>query len=215
MFEKIKVVMFMMGALFMLPSCDGIYDDPNDMPVEQTTDNSFSYIDATSYTTWNYINLEDGSIYALEYDDTVNIPKNWTFALHRYDCKTNSGKAIETEFSSISDFLSAFEAGSYHIPEDSAFKCDTIGEIIIDLSQMMSEIIIYAESEVNKELSKWLDVDTSVMPPIYTPSNKVYLLKLEDGSIAAIRFTGFSNPFYYDTKGYISFDYIYPIYSGE
>ncbi len=206
---KLKVFLFMIGALPMLLSCDGIYDDPSDMPQEQKSENTFSYIDATSYTSWVYINLNDLSIVTLEYDDTVNIPKDFSFALHRYDCKTNSGSALETEFSSIDELLSSFQAGNYILPRESEFESDTMGEIIIDLSQMMSNIVIYAESKVNKELSKWLDVDTSVMPPIYTPSSKVYLLRLKDGSIVAIRFTGFSNPYYYDTKGYISFEYAF------
>ena len=60
----------------------------------------------------------------------------------------------------------------------------------------------------NPELSKWLNVDTSEMPPIYTPSNKVYLLKMKDGTMAAIRLVSYMNAA--GTKGYMTFDYLYP-----
>lgn len=46
------------------------------------------------------------------------------------------------------------------------------------------------------------------MPPIYTPSNKVYLLRMEDGTMAAIRLTSYMNA--KGAKGYMTFDYLYP-----
>ena len=46
------------------------------------------------------------------------------------------------------------------------------------------------------------------MPPIYTPSNKVYLLRMKDGTMAAIRLVSYMNAA--GIKGYMTFDYIYP-----
>ncbi len=82
--------------------------------------------------------------------------------------------------------------------------------IITDLSGMMSGNIIYADSPCNLELSKWLNLDLSIMPPIYTPGNRVYLLKMADGTMAAIRFRSYMHTST-GKKGYVSFDYIYPL----
>ncbi len=208
--ERIGIVFIAIGT-FLFCSCDGIYDDISNMPTDNITDNSFSYIDATDYTTWVYIDLADGTLTTLAYDDSINIPVSWTFALHRYDCKTNGGSVCETAFTSIDEFLNAVESGQFILPDETEFTADTDEEIIIDVSHMVEGTLIYALSQVNVVMTRWLDVDLITMPPIYTQSGKVYLIRLADLTCAAVRFTGFTNPYYYDAKGYISFEYIYPV----
>ncbi len=198
-------------VLCLTAACDSIYDDISQMPADTVTDNSFAYVNATDYTTWVYINLSDGTTVTLAYDDSDNIPEEWTFALHRYDCKTHDGRAAETEFTSISEFETAVSSGQFPRPGDDIFTEDTDENIAIDVSHMVEGYLIYAVSQVNVVLTRWLDVNLITMPPIYTQSGKVYLVRLAGGDDAAIRFTGFSNPYYYDAKGYISFDYIYPV----
>ncbi len=65
-----------------------------------------------------------------------------------------------------------------------------------------------AASYYNEELSKWLNVDKSNMPPTYTLSNKVYMVKLKDGTYAAVRLTNYMNAS--GVKGFMTIDYIYP-----
>ncbi len=204
-------IVCMIGAFYTLLSCDSIYDDISEMPATGQTDNAFAYIDATDFTKWVYINIDDGSLVTLDYKDTLDIPDEWTFALHRYDCKTNGGKVMETTFSSISDLQAAIQGGAFNEPDETQLVADVQGQIIIDVSHMLDLYLIYDDAQLNEEFTKWLDVNIAYMPPIYTPSNKVYLLRLNDGTYMAVRFTGFSNPYYYDTKGYISFDYLYPV----
>ncbi|MCD8291978.1 MAG: HmuY family protein [Prevotella sp.] len=201
----------MIGVMYNLLSCDSIYDDISEKPASGQMGNSYSYIDATDYTKWVYINLDNGEITTLDYKDTLDIPEDWTFALHRYDCKTNGGAVLETSYTSLDDLQAAIKGGAFTEPEESQMVSDSPGQIIIDMSHMLDLYIIYDDDCLNEEFTKWLDVNISYMPPIYTPSNKVYLLRLKDGTYVAVRFTGFSNPYYYDTKGYISFDYIYPV----
>ncbi|MCD8288389.1 MAG: HmuY family protein [Prevotella sp.] len=208
--ERIGIVFIAIGT-FLFCSCDGIYDDISNMPADNITDNSFSYIDATDYTTWVYIDLADGTLTTLAYDDSINIPDSWTFALHRYDCKTNGGKVLETAFTSIDEFLSAVESGLFTLPDETEFTADSEEEIIIDVSHMVEGTLIYAPAQVNVVMTRWLDVNLITMPPIYTQSGKVYLIRFADFTCAAVRFTGFTNPYYYDAKGYISFEYIYPV----
>lgn len=208
--NNLLVCCLMVFAVLMAASCDDIYDDPSNIPVEEE-DNAYSYVDATEYTNWVYLNLEDGSQTTLAYDNTEDVPAQWTFALHRYDCKTNGGSAYETSFSTLDELTTAIDGGTFTVPDASQFTADEDGKITIDMSGMMSGNIGYADSKINKVLGKWLDVDTSQMPPIYTMSNKVYLLRTSNGSVAAIMFTNYANPLKSNTKGYISFDYIYPL----
>lgn len=191
--------------LLALSSCDDIYDDPADMPSEQK-ENSYTYVDCTDYKTWVYFNLEDGSQTSLSYD-SEELPSDWTFAMHRYDCKTNGGSAYETSYTSITDLTTAISAGTFSIPDASAFTADVDSKVTIDMSHMMEGYLDYADSKVNEVMAKWLYVDTTNMPPEYTPSNKVYLVRTADGKVYAVLFTAYSNPQKYNTKGYISFDY--------
>lgn len=84
----------------------------------------------------------------------------------------------------------------------------TTDRITIDMSQMMDGIIVYAEDYYNPCLSRWLDVDTSTMPPVYTLSGRVYLLRLADGTYAALRLTNFMDDA--AVKGVMTIDYLYP-----
>ncbi len=205
---KGRYALSVLALCAVLFSCE-LYDDRTLMPTD-SGDNSFSYVDATDYAQWVYLNLEDGTSVALEYNDEADIPEEWTFALHRYDCKTNGGTACETEFSSLEALEKALSEGTFSV-KGGDYVADVEDSIYIDLSHMIDSVVVYAPSLVNKELSKWMDLDLSFMPPIYTPSGRVYIICTRQGVYGAIRFTGYSNPYYYDAKGYISFDYIYPL----
>jgi hypothetical protein len=126
--------------------------------------------------------------------------------MHRFDCKTNGGEVLETSFTSLEELVA-----SGALPEG-RFTPDewTTDKVAYDLSQMIqSNIIGYAESYYNPVLSRWMNVDISGMPPTYTPSDRVYIIRFEDGELAALRFTDFVGP--WGIKGFNSFDYIYPL----
>jgi hypothetical protein len=74
---------------------------------------------------------------------------------------------------------------------------------------MMDGYLTYTESDYNTELSKWLDVDTSNMPPTYTLSNKVYVVRLSDGTRAAVKLDNYMDAA--GIKGVLTSRYIYPI----
>ncbi len=199
------------GVAMTVLACDGIYDDPDTVAPVQTKENSYQYIDATKYTNWIYINLHGRDSVTLDYRYTANIPHHWDLAIHRYDVKTNGGGALETNYTSLDALRSDIESGVFVEPVGANYKEDVADSIIVDMTTMMQGYITRSASAKNLEMGKWLDVDLSTMPPIYTPSGKVYLLRMSDATVAAIRFTGFSNPNLYNTKGYISFDYLYPL----
>lgn len=190
--------------------CFSACDDDSKKKVVPTSLYHFENVKATSYTDWVYVNLHQKDTVTLGYQD-VNYPAGWDFAIHRYDVKTNGGGAIETAYDDIAKFLSDVESGSFPQPLASSYAGDVQDSIIVDLSHMMAGKVVYAHTSLNTELGKWLNLDLSTMPPVYTSSGKVYLLMMKDETVAAIKFTGYSNPQLYNMKGYISFDYLYPI----
>ena len=210
--------LFMLGALISLSACNGILGSIYDRPSteaelrygfnsidDQSNATGTVYVNATSYTRWTYIDFHTRTIDSIEITPDAPVPQEWDMAIHRYDVKTNGGAVLETGFTGLNTLLSSdgMPQGSYVTDEW------TTDRIVIDMSTMADGYLGYAESDYNAELSKWLNVDKSTMPPIYTPSNKVYLLKLKDGTQAAIRLKSYMNAT--GVKGYMTFDYIYPL----
>lgn len=206
-----------MGAivLLLLSSCNGIFSGIYDEPIEEetsafgfvniddTNNTGRIYIDATDYTKWHYIDLHNKQVTTTSVDEAS--PENWDFAIHRYDSKTNGAFVFESE---AIDFGNIPDIGM--IPEES-FVADewTTDKITIDMSQMMDGVIVYAEDYYNPCLSSWLDVDTSTMPPIYTLSGRVYIIRLADGTYAALRLVNFMSDA--AIKGFMTIDYKYPV----
>ena len=133
------------------------------------------------------------------------MPGEWDIAIHRYEAKTNGGAVLETSYTSIDELLNADGIPTGEYTED----IETTDRITIDMSDMMNGNILYAKSPYNEVLSRWLDVDTSTMPPIYTMSNKIYILRLEDGTHAAIHLLNYMNE--KKVKGHMTFEYLYPL----
>ena len=212
-----RTLLFLSGliTLSLFSACDGIfanlYDEPSSdskseygfILVDNETRTGRIYLDATSYAEWHYIDLHGKQITTTAVDATA--PESWDFALHRYDAKTNRGAVWET---TAGDLASIPAADSW---PSAGFVADewTTDRITVDMSQMMDGIILYAEDYYNPILSRWLDVDTSTMPPIYTLSGRVYLLRLADGTHAALRLTNFMNDA--AVKGFMTIDYRYPV----
>ncbi len=182
----------LLGLAVLTASCDGLFGGLYDEPAAgaaygfiQTDPDGLGgtlRIDATSYTRWNYIDLLHQRIDTASITLGQDAPPEWDFALHRYDVKTHGGAAAETPFDQV---------GVASALEGLHFVSDADSQVVIDMSTMMEGYLGYASSEVNPVLSTWLHVDQSTMPPIYTLSNKVYLLRMADGSLAALQFTGY------------------------
>lgn len=202
-------------ALLSLSACNGIFGGIYDQPLPDEN-NEFGfiafddksrvgriYIDATDYTEWHYVDLHNKTVTALNVDAPV--PLAWDFAVHRYDTKTNGGAVCEC---STDDFALLPSIGDV-LQETFVQDEWTAEKITVDMSQMMDGIIIYAEDYYNPSLSRWLNVDTSTMPPVYTLSGNIYMLRLADGSYAALRLSNFMNDA--AIKGFMTIDYIYPL----
>lgn len=204
-----KIVSFLLAgvAVMSLSSCDGIFSDIYDNPQQtdvpeygfiapatQTVPGTI-YIDATSYTDWVYIDFSTMTAETLPVE--VPAPATWDIAVHRYDAKTDGATVSAT---ASGDFTTLTPAGT---PVADEWTTQTI---VTDMSTMMDGYLSYAESSYNRELSKWLDVDKSTMPPIYTMSGKVYLVNLRDGRRIALRLDNYMDGS--GIKGYLTIRYM-------
>lgn len=197
----------MTGAALMglLSACNGIlsgiYDEPDNEANTGFENEGEIFIDATSYTKWVYIDFSAKSTVTLNYEEDA--PEEWDIAVHRYDVKTNGAKVIETDYSNFDEALKATINEADLVADQW-----TSTQIVIDMSTMMDGYLGYTESFYNPELSKWLNVDTSTMPPIYTPSGKVYIVYLSDNTRVGVKLQNYMNDM--QVKGYMTIQYMYP-----
>lgn len=207
---------FLMIIAAMLPSCNGIfpgiYDSGEEgkysgfgfVEYDPSRNSGTVYIDATDYTQWVYLDFHGRTATAagMEAEDA---PADWDIAVHRYDVKTNGASALETGITGLELFVSSGEMPRGDYVED----VWTTDRIIVDMSGMMDGNIGYSESWYNSEISKWIDVDTGTMPPVYSMSRKVYAVKLPDGTNLALKLSNFMDAS--GVKGYMTIEYVYPL----
>lgn len=207
---KHQILLF---SLLLLTSCngllDGLYDDVEDIVpqfgfVERDSDGRGGtiYLDVQSYEHWYMLDFHTRTLDSVNLLSGTSEPRQWDLALHRYDVKTHGGAAAESSFASV-DEVDASQLDTI------AYLADVDDSVIVDMSTMMDGYVGKAPSPVNPVLSRWLDVDTREMPPIYTLSKKVYIVRFEDGTRAALLFTNYMNEA--SKKGFATIKYRYPL----
>ena len=133
-------------------------------------------------------------------------PEHWTFAVHRNNVRTNGCLVAETDFTSLSQ-----------IPEDSdwistlVFAPDewTQTEVWTVQDRMLNGIIGNQGIYINKVLSSWLKMVIPPMPPVFEINRHVFILKLADGTFAALQLEDYMNSS--GTKCCLSINYKYPL----
>ena len=157
---------------------------------------------------WTYYNVHGTNYTELDSRkvDTQKEPENWDIAIHHFDVKTNGGAVLETNYSNIDD-LAAANVNFV----DEQFTPDewTDNQCITDFSGMMAYNIWYTSSMVNTVLTRWVTMDFTTPPPVYTASRKVYVLRMKDGTYAALRLVDYMSD--HGTKGYLTIDVKYPL----
>ncbi|WP_073210730.1 HmuY family protein [Xylanibacter ruminicola] len=198
----------LMGLFSACDMLEGVYDDPH-----VDTQEGQYYIDATDYAQWVYINLHTATptitVSTINTDDfsETGAPAEWDIAHHRYDVKTNGATVMMTPYHSIKELENA------GMPQEGTWVEDEESEqcITVDMSHMMEGYLTYAPGHKNLEIGKWVEVDTSTMPPIYAMNDNVMLLRLNDGTYAAIQLANFMSNDSYQIKGWMTVNYKYPI----
>ncbi len=139
--------------------------------------------------------------------DTQAEPAEWDLAIHHFDVRTNGGAALRTDYASVDDVpepLDAVGAGEDFVPDTW-----TRHQCIVDLSSMFDRNIWFQSSMVNPVLTEWVRMDFSTPPPKYEASRRVYLLRMADGSMAALQLKSYMSEA--GTKGFLTIDVRYPL----
>lgn len=156
---------------------------------------------------WTY-NLVEGSKYTpfkTIKTDAQQDAEVWDMAIHHFDVRTNDGSAFETSYASLNELPESSEQFKHMDFTKDAWSTT---QVITDLKEMMGFRVGYQNITVNEVLSKWVVMDFSNPPPVYSTSDKVYILRLKDGTHAAIRLDSYISPA--GTKGFLTADIIYP-----
>lgn len=133
-------------------------------------------------------------------------PAKWTIAVHRNNVRTNGCIAAATNFDSFDElpsdktFLTALNFEEDRWSEN---------EVWCIQDRMLLGLIGNQGIAVNPVLSTWLTIDIPPMPPAFTINTKVFILKLADGSHAAIQLADYIGPD--GTKCCLTINYRYPL----
>ena len=131
-------------------------------------------------------------------------PDEWTFAVHRNNVRTNGGAVLKTQYTSIDDLPESADAF-----KNSEFVEDEWSENIVwdEQERMLLGLIPSQGINVNRLLSSWLTFKFSI-PPAYVPDNHVFILRLKDGTYAALQLVDYLSP--KGKKCWLTINYKYP-----
>ena len=196
------------------------------------------HITATTYDDWTYITFENPdssvvlpiptSLNASEWDGVTSYtrqeiklgtttelsstptdaqpePERWDLAFHHFDIRTNEGTAFETEYTSLDqlpEHLSDIPNIEWQADQQ------TTDRVWVDLSNSLAFDIGCQTIDISLPLSNMAWMDVSNPPPIYNVSGRVCLLRMNDGSVAALFLDNYMNE--KGKKGYLTISYIYP-----
>lgn len=132
-------------------------------------------------------------------------PNDWSFAVHRNNVRTHGGAVLETSYTSMSDLPESSE-----VFKNMKFQEDewSENEVWDNQDQMLMCLVPSQGITINKVLSSWLTMDIPPMPPSFTLNNHVFILRLQDGTYAALQLENYLSPT--GTKCWLTINYKYP-----
>ena len=137
--------------------------------------------------------------------DSQPEPEEWTLAVHRNNVRTNGGAVAETSQTDIDNFsMTTEELSLLTFTEDEW----TENAVWADQSQMLNCYIGSQGIRINNVLSSWLTVDLPPIPPAFTHNNHIFVLRLSDGTYAALQLANYLSPS--GTKCFLTINYKYP-----
>ena len=132
-------------------------------------------------------------------------PGEWSFAVHRNNVRTNGGAVLETSYTSINELPESSDAfKNMKFTEDEW----TENQVWDSQEQMLLGYVPSQGIELNRVLSSWLSMEIPPMPPAFSMNNHVFILRLKDGSYAALQLENYLSP--KGTKCYLTINYKYP-----
>ena len=173
-------------------------------PAETATDGK-SGIYTYWYDVWG-AGLSVNERRSVVYTSRQTEPEHWTLAVHRDNVRTNGGSACETNYTDIqqlADNRQQLDALPYTADEW------TENAVWTDQSQMLNSLIGCQGIAINPVLSAWLTVDIPPIPPAFTHNRHVFVLRLDDGTYAALQLSDYISAT--GTKCCLSIRYKYPL----
>lgn len=212
---------YMMCALLCTSGLLTACSEKNELPPAGAAEGEWENFDATDHGKWYYINLktqeveshpvpgnwvngDTGEVLSTHPDEEVTI--DWQLAIHRYEMRTNGGAVAETGYTDI-DAVMTLPADGYVQDEEIDYN-DGLA-LLTDRSQMGNGIVGYAEkTTINRTLCGWTErIPQPGMPPVlYVPTQKVFVLRCQDGTHILLQFTDAGNTAT-GTSGYLTFNY--------
>lgn len=189
--------------------------DPYKIPTELTGE----WDGKSRLCTYRFRVLTGGGLADNEYVSEVPIdpqpaPEAWDLAIHRNDCRTNGGSVLRTPYLVIESLPRNYEQFQKEMLSglrDTAFCADTEVEnaVFVDNSTMLSELVPCQAIHLNSVLSSWLVMSIPPFPPTFTHDDGVFLLRMNDGTVAALRLLNYVSP--KNVKCCLTIQYKYPI----
>ena len=216
---QILSVLLLVGSALSFSCCNGLFEGIYDTPPKEgeKPQRGFLSYDATTHRgkifaeVSSYQHVTFPSTYRTDsviHTDPMPMPKDWSFAFHHYNVATHNGTVLATPYHSL-DALPQQGAEKDALLAQT-FTPDewTTHQAHYDLSGIFLHYIGYQHAAFNPVLSTWMDMDVKNPPPRYTLSGLVYLLRLQDGTVAAMHLPSHLNAA--GQKGYVTIDYIWP-----
>lgn len=185
--------------------------ETHEIPVAESSDNiSSPNSEAFGIYTYRYdifglgiSNCEYRGFYPTEKQPE---PDNWTLAVHRNNVRTNGCGVYETSYTSIAQLPSDTDwMENLALSEDQWNQTD----VWAVQDKMLSGLIGNQGIYVNNVLSGWLDIVIPPMPPSFALNNHVFILRLKDGSFAALQLADYMSAS--GTKCCLTINYKYPL----
>ncbi len=157
--------------------------------------------------------LDDNELQSSVPSDAQPEPASWDFAIHRNNNRTHGGSALETSCESMESLphsssllLNQMVAAG----QDTTFVADIFSQkdVWIDQTTMLQEIIPCQGIEINEVLSRWTTMEIPPMPPSFSHNGHVFLLRMSDGTIAALRCANYISAS--NVKCCFTIEYLYP-----
>lgn len=132
-------------------------------------------------------------------------PSSWTFAVHRNNVRTNGGAVMETQYSSIDELP---ESNEWLVNMQFIVDEWSENEVWDSQEQMLQGLVPSQGIKINKVLSSWLSLKIPPMPPAFAKNSHVFILRLSDGTYAALQLQDYLSP--NGTKCWLTINYKYP-----
>lgn len=140
-------------------------------------------------------------------------PASWDLAFHYCNVRTNGGAVLQTPLTSTGEVTDWSLVGTAADYAKETFTPDTWNEdwVWLDRSTMLAGIIPCQGIAINEMLGTWLQFSLKSMTPQWKHQSNIYILKMNDGTMAALNLVNYKGGKGGSTTGYLTINFMYPI----